>query len=254
MKRPATAVALLVALLAAALPASADVTLRMNVSMAAGAPVAMDMTTVTYLKGKMLRMDVKGMNQDMSILVNLESGEQLLVNHATREVSKFDPQASAASVPMTLGEVTLSFEPSGEKKEILGRTCNGYQLSVKVPMTFGGETATMIMTGPVWMATEGPGVAEFREFYKAALAANVFVPSPMGAQGPQTKGLLALQKSMAEQGIILDQEMEFGVEGTGQMAQAMGQMNMKMTMKATDLSVDPIPEATFTVPADYTRK
>lgn len=252
MKSTRMAAALLVALLAAALPAFADVTIRMNVS-TTGGPVAMEMTTVTYVKGKMLRTDVKGMNQDMSVMVNLESGEQLLVNHVTREAMKFDPQATTAGLPMTFGEVTMSFEPSGAKKEILGRTCTGYQLSVTVPMTFGGETATMIMSGPVWVATEGPGVAEYREFYKAALASNIFVPSPFG-QGPQSKGMFAMQKSMAEQGIVLDQEMVFAIEGAGQLAQAMGQMNMKMTMKATGVSVDPIPETTFTVPADYARK
>jgi len=38
------------------------------------------------------------------------------------------------------------------------------------------------------------------------------------------------------------------------MAQAMAQMNMKMTMKATEVSAEPIPDSVFAVPADYAKK
>ena len=44
------------------------------------------------------------------------------------------------------------------------------------------------------------------------------------------------------------------VDGSGEMAQAMSQMAMTMTMAATEISTAPIPDGMFAVPAGYTRK
>ncbi|MFB3854385.1 MAG: hypothetical protein ACE148_11245 [Vicinamibacterales bacterium] len=252
MQRIHVVVALVVALAFSGLPAFADVTVRMTLS-TSGTPMAMEMTTVTYVKGQKLRTDAKGMNQDVSVLVDVPAGQQLMVNHATRQVVSFDPNAAAASLPVSFGEITMSLEPSGETRDILGRKCTGYNLSVSMPMTMANETLTMKMWGPVWIAGDGPGVEDFTRFYKAALAAGRFVPSPLG-QGPQGKSMIEMQKAFAERGIPLEQEMQFGVEGGGQMAQAMGQMNMKMTMKATAISTDPIADEIFAVPAGYEKK
>lgn len=252
MHRIRVVVALVVALAFSGLPAFADVTVRMTLS-TSGGPMAMEMTTVTYVKGQKLRTDAKGMNQDVSVVVDVPAGQQLMVNHATKQAVSFDPAAATANLPMSFGEITMSLEPSGETREILGRKCAGYNLAVNMPMTMAGETLTMKMTGPVWIASDGPGVSDFTQFYKAAIAAGMFVPNPLG-QGPQSKSMVEMQKAFSERGIPLEQVMQFSVEGGGQMAQAMGQMNMTMTMKATSISTDPIADDLFTVPAGYTKK
>ena len=89
-------------------------------------------------------------------------------------------------MPMTFGEVKASVKPSGQTKEILGRVCQGFTVDIVMPMTMDGETLTMKMTGPVWLAKDGPGVAE----YKAAQKALADAGHSMSAvrPGSQAKG------------------------------------------------------------------
>ena len=62
-------------------------------------------------------------------------------------------------------------------------------------------------------------------------------------------------KALADAGIAMEQEINVTMEGTGQMAQMMGQMgNMTMKMTVTAISTDPIPDEKFVVPAGYTKK
>jgi len=246
------AIVLFVALALSGVPAFADVTIKMTMS-TIGGPVAMEMTTTTYIKGQKARHDAKGMNQDVSMVVDVAAGEQLLIDHVARQAAPFNPQAAAAGMPMSFGDATMSLKPSGQTREILGRTCAGYLFQMSIPMTIANETVTMTMSGPVWIASQGAGVADFRAFYKAALASGLFVTSPL-AQGPQGKSMAEMQKAFAEQGIPLEQEIQMTIEGSGQMAQMMRQMNMAMKTTATAISTDTIPDETFAVPAGYTRK
>jgi hypothetical protein len=253
MKRFSALVLLLAAMGLVAAPARADVTIKMTMS-TTGGPMAMDMTSVAYIKGMKMRTDVKVMTQDMSIIVDVAAKQQLMVNHVTKQVETFDPQSAMANMPVSFGDISVAMKPSGETKEILGRTCTGFTMQLSMPMTLGDESFTMTMTGPVWIAKDAPGVAEYQAFYKAALAAGLSL-SPL-AQGPQSKGMAEMQRVIATNGIPLEQQLQFSVEGAGQMAQMMGtQMaGMAMVTKVTEISTDSIPDGTFVPPADYTKK
>ena len=53
----------------------------------------------------------------------------------------------------------------------------------------------------------------------------------------------------------MEQDQQMTMEGTGQMAQKMGQMGkMAVTMKVTSIATDPIPDAKFALPEGYTKK
>jgi len=250
MKLARTAsVVLLLALVAS--PALADVTIKITMSITGG-PAAMDIPTVSYVKAMKMRSDTKAMGQDMSIIMDAATKERLMIDHVNKQVSTLDLQAVMAAMPVSFGDVTASIKPNGQTKEVLGRTCAGFDVTITIPMTMGSDTVTMIMSGPAWIAKDGAGVAEYQAFQKAASAAGLLV-SPMG-QGPQAKGMLEMQKALAEAGVPLLQELQMRVDGSGEMAQALSQMAMTMTMTVTEISTAPIPDDTFAVPAGYTKK
>jgi hypothetical protein len=249
MKRPWFA---LIVLAISAAPAFADVSVTMNMSMKAG-PMAMSGQATTLLKGTKVRSDAKVAGQDMSILFDPVTKQMLMLNHVTREVTVYDPQQALAGAAITFGEARASVKPLGQTKEILGHTCQGFTVELAIPMTMGGETLTMKATGPVWMAKDGPGVAEYKSAQKVLAEAGLSI-SPFG-QGPSVKGMLEVGKALADAGMPLEQDIHMTMEGTGQMAQMMGQMgDMTMKMTVTSISTDPIADEKFVVPAGYTKK
>jgi len=75
------------------------------------------------------------------------------------------------------------------------------------------------------------------------------------AQGPQARGMIEMQKAMAEAGIPLAQDFQMTLEGTGQAAAAVAQFgNMTIVTTVTALSTDAIPDEVFSLPAGYTKK
>jgi hypothetical protein len=242
----------LVILATVAVPALADVTVTMTMSINAG-PIATTGVTTTLLKGTRVRSDAKLMSQDVSILFDPAAKQVLMLNHVTKEVTVFDPQQAMAGMPMTFGEVKASVKPSGQTKEILGRACQGFTVEVVMPVTMGGETLTMKMMGPVWLAKDGPGVADYKTAQKALAAAGHSM-LPFG-QGPQARAMVEVAKALTDAGIAMEQEVNITMEGTGQIAQVMSQMgNMTMKMTVTAISTDPIPDEKFKIPEGYTKK
>ena len=244
--------AALVLLVCAVSPASADLGLTMTMSMNAGG-MAVNATMEIRLKESKMRSDVKLMQQDMSIFFDAAAKEVWMVNHATREITSADASTVAGRFPVAFGEAVVSMKPTGETKEILGRTCQGYAIEMTLPMSVGQEAISMKLSGTLWIAGKGPGVDEYKAVSKAA-ADSGFSTSFM-AQGPQAKGMLEMQRAMADAGIPLAQEFQMTLEGTGQAAAAMAQFgNMTMTTTVTALSTDAIADDVMTLPAGYTRK
>ncbi|MFO7695144.1 MAG: hypothetical protein R6V57_18825 [Vicinamibacterales bacterium] len=233
-------------------PASADLGMTMTMSMNAGG-MSVNATMETRVKALKMRSDIKMMQQDMSIFFDTAAGQVFTVNHATREITSTDPSALAGDFPVAFGEAVVSMKPNGQTKELLGRTCQGYALEMTVPMSVGQEAITMRMSGTLWIADTGPGVEEYRAVSKAA-ADSGFSTSFM-AQGPQAKGMLEMQKAMADAGIPLAQELQMTLEGAGQAAAVMAQFgNMTMSTTVTALSTGPIADEVFSLPAGYTKK
>ena len=247
------ALAAFVALALAAVPASADITIKMSMA-TSGGPMVMEVTSTTLIKGMKMRTDTSVMGQDTSIIMDVTTKEQLKVDHATKTVEDFNPSAAMAAMPISFGEPTVSIKPLTETKELLGRKCAGFTVQVTMPMELNGESVTMTMEGPVWIAKEGPGTAEYQAFYKASAAAGL--TGTAISAGPQSKGMAEMQKTFAANGIPLEQNLAMAVAGTGEVAQAMSQMggNMSIVMKVSAITTDPTPDSTFAIPAGYTKK
>jgi hypothetical protein len=250
MRHTVTTLALLI--VCAVSPASADLGMTMTMSMNAGG-MAVNATMETRLRASKMRSDIKMMQQDMSVFFDAAAKQVVMVNHATREITSPDPAAIAGNFPVSFGEAAVSMKATGQTKELLGRTCQGYALEMTVPMSFGQEAITMRMSGTIWIADKGPGVEEYKALTKAASESG-FSTSFM-VQGPTMKGMIEMQKAMAEAGIPFAQEFQMTLEGTGQAAAAMAQFgNMTMSTTVTALTTDPIADEVFVLPAGYTKK
>jgi hypothetical protein len=242
----------LAALVLSAAAASADVTVTMSISIRA-AQMSITGTTTSSAKGTKFRVDTEVSGQNLTILSDSATRQQWKIDHGTRQIEPFDSQKAMASLPVSFGEAKAVVKPSGQTREILGRKCQGYTVEVTVPMTMAGETIVMKMSGPAWVAKDGPGVTEFRAAQKAL--SDLGMTTSLQAQGPQAKGMAELAKALGEAGVVMEQENQMAMEGTGQMAQMVAQMGvMTMTTKVTAITTDPIPDSRFALPEGYTKK
>jgi hypothetical protein len=191
--------------------------------------------------------------QSVSILSDAATKQQWTINHGTKTIEPLDAAKAMAALPISFGDAKVSVTPNGQKKDLLGRSCEGYTIDVSIPATVGGETITMRMVGPAWVAKEGPGVAEYKASNKAFT--DIGMSTAILAQGPQGKGMAAATKALADAGVVLEQELKLTMEGTGQMAQMLGQTaGATITLKVTAITTDPIPDAKFALPEGYTKK
>ena len=117
------------------------------------------------------------------------------------------------------GDAKASLKPNGQKKDIAGRACDGYDISVAMPMALGGDAEmTMVMTGPVFIAKGAPGSADYAKFHLAAAEKGFIMSDPRAAKGApsQAKGMTELYKAMADTGgIPYYMEMNMKIEGGG---------------------------------------
>jgi hypothetical protein len=240
------------ALVLLATTAFADVTVTTSLSILAAAMTA-DGTMTTYAKGTKVLVDSSVAGQNVSVLSDATTKQQWTINHGTKTIEPLDAAKALAAMPISLGDAKVSVAPSGQKKDILGRSCEGYAIDISIPATISGEAISMRMVGPAWVAKDGAGVAEYKASNKAFT--EVGMSTSIMAQGPQGKGMAAASKALADAGMVLEQELKMTIEGNGPMAQAMGQAaGATITMKVTTITTDAIPDAKFVLPEGYSKK
>jgi hypothetical protein len=240
------------ALVLSAAAVSADVTVTMSVSVNA-AQMSTTGTQTSSLKGTKLRVDTEMAGQTLTLLSDAATKQQWMINHATKQIEPFDPQKATANLPISFGEAKAVVTPNGQTREILGTKCQGFTVAVTIPMTMAGEAIVMKMSGSTWIAKDGAAVAEFRAAQKAF--SDIGLSTSLLAQGPQAKAMAELSKALGDAGVVMEQENQVTMEGTGQMAQLVSQMGgMTMATKVTAISTDPIPDSKFALPEGYTKK
>jgi hypothetical protein len=254
--------AALVALLAT--PAFADVTLNSTMTGKGFGKMA-DGESVSYISGLKMRTDSTFGGSPTSIIIDLDAQKFISINHKKKEAQVYDMAKFRQDLDKTLkqGETRASLKPNGEKREVSGRACTGYDMNVAVPFAMGGggegTEMTMVMSGPVFIAKGAPGSADYARFYLAAAEKGFIASDPRAAKGAasQTKGMTELYKAIAETGGI-PYLMETGVklEGTSPMAGVMGKMmgGSGFSQTITSVTTDAIPADKFTIPADYKTK
>jgi hypothetical protein len=243
----------LVALVLFAPAAFADITVTTSLSMLA-AGMTMNGTLTTFIKGTKFRADTNLAGQNLSQLLDTATKQQWTINHGTKTIEPLNPAQGMAALPITFGDPKATVTPIAEAREILGRKCQGFTVEIVIPITINGESVTMKMAGPAWVSKEGAGVAEYKAAQKALSEAGLST-SPMSQSGPQGKALAEATKALTDAGMVLEQELKMTMEGTGPMAQALGQAaGATITMKVTGVTTDAIPDAKFALPEGYTKK
>ena len=255
MKRLALVFAILACLAA---PALADVTITSTIS-GKGGMAAMTGQSVMAIKGTKMRIDTTMGNQQFTSIIDAATGQIVYLDHKAKEARTFDSTKLTAELQKETGagDVKVAFAPNGQTQEILGRKCDGYDLAITMPMAAGGEGGmTITMGGPVFIAKSSPGAADYAAFYKAAIKNNVFLggnPERVKGQGSNIRGMTEMYRVIADaNGVPYSVTMQTKFEGTGPMAGMMSRMGgMSTTTTVTAVSVDPVPNDKFAVPAGY---
>jgi hypothetical protein len=287
MKRSVLTLAL-VAIACTGLRADVTVTSSMTVTGPVAAFIGGGMPQmVMRIKGNRARMDMDVMGQQLSTLIDVEARQLITLTHAQKTATIVDAAglAARAGTLSQMPAMDAKVEPTGRTETVGGQHLVEYRYTLSIDMSglsarmgngagagtapagLPPEAAEMMkdikvaLTGLMMVSKDGPGVSEYRAFSKAAqenmlpvgpLAAGA---DPSGAPGlPGMPGLSDLMRATAQlDGLPYQSEIETSFEGGGAMADMLKTMGaMKIVSKVTDVSVQPIPDEVFQVPADYT--
>jgi hypothetical protein len=143
-----------------ATPAFADVTLKSTMTGKGFGKMA-DGESVSYISGLKMRTDSVFGGSPTSIIIDLEAQKFISINHKKKEVVVHDMAQFREDLNKTMktGAVQASLKPNGQKKDLAGRACTGYDMSTAMPMAMGGPGGpelTITMAGPVFIAKGAP--------------------------------------------------------------------------------------------------
>ena len=262
------------AIVALSIPLAADVTVTSVVSMQAGGPAGAAMGNMAprmtmRIKGLKARADIDMNGQTMSSITDLGAKQMILLraDQKTAQVLSADSMRGP-NAPMAMPKIDATSKPTGRSQTINGVPCEEYEVAVKINMSemsgspqVPAEAAAMmkdvlmVMSGSMWVAKSGPGVADYATFQKAASQANMAAMMGLGnaVPGMGAGGFDRLMSTFSGgSGLPYLTEMSMSFEGTGPMVEMMKQVGaMKMTNKVTDVSTASLADDLFAVPADY---
>ena len=270
MKR-CLAICALVALCSAAVRADVTVTTETTIDGPAAAMMGGAMPRmIMRIRGTKARTDIEVMGQSISTITDLTTRQVIVLTPSQKTAQVFDAarlDAQATSMP-AMPKLDVAFEPSGRTQMIGGQPCDQFTFSMSLDMSQMGtlaplpkealemlKDAKMVTKGVVWVAKGAPGAAEYAAYVKAAAAANLLsAPGTTAGLGPAQGSLdQAMRLFLRAEGIAYLSEADVSLEGTAPIIELIRQLaTMKMTNKVTDVSVMPIADDLFNMPADYT--
>lgn len=218
--------------------------------------------TVTYIKGLKMRTETTMLGQMSTTIIDLDNGRSITLDAEKREATIGDwAKMSSALQKAMPSPPKVTFTASGQTKDILGRPCDRYDLTVALPVTMPGGGAdaqmTIMMAGPVWVAKGAPGSADYARFQKAATAKGGLLSDPLSASPSQASAMAELYKWLAgANGIAYSMELGMKIQGSGPMADLFSKMggDTAMSMNVTNVATTPLADELFTVPAGYKTK
>ena len=253
-----TAFTFVVAASLLAAPAAADVTVSSNTT--GKAPVVGDLagTQTVRIKGNKMRIDSAQGPRETAVILDVD-GQRMILLDAKKKEAVITPVAKLQEVmgKSTSGEVKASVKPTAETKTVAGMTCKVHNVSVEVPFSMGGPEMQMalVMSGPACLSKDAPGYADYVRLYSAVAEKGFIFSDPKGAQGPgaaMAKGMASFQKTMAEAGLALDQNMHAELKAEGPMAGVMGRMfKIDSGSVVTKIETGDVDATLFDVPAGY---
>ena len=252
----------LVALLALAAPAFADVTIKSTMT-GKGMGMGGTTTATTYIKGGKMRSDTVTGDTTRTVIFDLETQKMISFDSKKKEADVFDMQKLAADMSknVQVSEMKATVKPNGKTKTVAGQNAAGYDMDVTVPSNMGGAEGmkmTVNLAGPLWVVKGAPGAAEYMNFYKNAVEKGWFFTDPRVAksQPGMAKAMAEMYRQMAATGgIPYEQEMKIKMTGEGPMAAVMAKMgDISMTTTVTSINATAVAADLFTPPAGYQLK
>jgi hypothetical protein len=241
-----------------AAPAAADVTVNQKVTGKGGLAGMMSGDSVQHIKGTKMRIDQKRGDNDMSTIIDADAQRMISVDHGKKEAEIIDMTKLAADMAkISSGDISATVTPTGETRQIAGKSCAVHNMAISVPMQMGSDGLTVTMAGPACLVKDAPGAGDYQTFYKTAAEKGLFFGDPRQAkaQPGQAKGMAKLYQEMAARGIPYSSELTMKFEGAGPMAAMMNKMGgMTMLTEVVSVSSDAIADSMFDVPAGYKTK
>jgi hypothetical protein len=235
-------------------PASADVTLTSTVT---GKMMGGDGSTqVVKIKGGKMRMDQTRGNDTTSVILDVDGGKMISLDHKKKEAIVLDSAALAETMAkVDKSDVKASLTPTSEKKQVAGYECTVHDSNVQMAFSPAeGMNLQIIMTGPVCLSQSAPGKNEYATFYSTAAQKGFFFTDPRAAKaspGP-AKAIAELQRKWADAGVPLSSNITLKFDGGGFMTGMMNKMiGGAMTTEATKVDTAAIADTEFAAPAGY---
>ena len=240
----------------AAPPAFADVTLKQKSSGKGPVGGMNEGETTTYIKGLKFRSDTNTGGKQITMLMDAGGSLMTMLNHEKKEAEVYDMAKLTESISeqISISDVKTSVTPTGQTRQIAGATCAVHDVATTVPVKIANMPMTMSMSGPYCLAKNGPGHADFMNFYKAASEKGFIFGDPRAAKaaGGQARAMTEMYRKMAELGVPLAMDVTMKMQGEGPMAAIMAKMgNGSMSNEALSVSTDAIADAMFEIPAGY---
>jgi len=270
---------LLVAIVAAVTPLTADLTITtvttIEGAMMSAAPGGLTPKVVVRISGTKSRMDVDTGDQVVITISDTATNQAWLLRPDEKTAQLLPPEAATPSdaPAVAVPGIDASVTSTGQRREINGVTCDEYAITMKLDLASvagGGaalppDAASMLkdvflhVSGSIWAAKDAPGAAEYAAFQKTAARLAVAVAGRTvsgGAAGPAPipSGMDRLLTGFPEAtGIPYLSELTTKLEGTGPLVMLLQQMGqMKITGKVSTISTEPVPADAFNVPEGYT--
>lgn len=258
----------------ASAPLRADVTITSAVTVDGGAGALMGAGTtpklVMRIKGSRMRTEIEAGDQTIVTIADLTTKQLFLLRPDQKTAQSLGPEPAAdtpGGPPATMPKIDTTTKPTGQSRTIDGVPCEEQAISMSMDLSAlsGGAPASpgaadmlkgvhIALTGSTWIATSGPGVADYIAFRKAAEEANLSAMVSRAMPGMAAGTLNQIINAAASgSGLPYLTEVNLSIEGTGPMIDLLKQLGaMKITSKVTAVATDQIPDDMFKVPDDYT--
>ena len=249
---------ILLAGILAAGTAHADLTIQQTMKSSGGMASLADGATTTYLKGNKMRVD----QGDTSTIMDLDNKVMITLDHKKQRAERMD-MSEMAEAQQSIGGTSMSvtMEPNGKSKELMGYETEGYNMSMVFDFTPAGMPENMPfkmdfkirMTGEAFLAEDAPGAEEFAGFYQQMFDSGMFFgpPEAAEAQPDMVRGQTKIFETMTEAGMPLESTITSKMEASGPMAAMANKMSSTSTTTVTGISDDELDASLFDVPAGY---
>lgn len=252
---------LLAALLAAAFPAHADITVTTQTS---GKASFLDVggEGVNLFKGKRQRTDTSVGGRTVSLIIDIDNMRFVDINEK-KSTATVTPLASIADelAKVGVGAMDATLTKTAQTKQVAGLPCTVHDVKVEMPFSPVGQPgqgmdAIMVLAGTVCLSTTAPGLADYQAFYKAAADSGFIFGNPALAKSPtgaaQAKAYAALTRKMAEAGMALESHVTITARGDNPMAQMMAKAAASdITTTVTKIETGDLPAERFDIPAGF---